>query len=40
MGEAVDYSFSKISRADIRALMTCLHSIPAIASADLAALGS
>jgi mono/diheme cytochrome c family protein len=37
MGEAVDYSFSKMSRTDIRALMTYLRSIPAIASPDLPA---
>jgi mono/diheme cytochrome c family protein len=37
MGEAVDHSFSKMSQTDIRALMTYLRSIPAIASPDLPA---
>ena len=37
MGEAVDHSFSRMSQTDIRALMTYLRSIPAIASPDLPA---
>jgi len=35
MGEAVDVSFSQMSPADIRAVMTYLRSVPAIASSDL-----
>jgi mono/diheme cytochrome c family protein len=37
MGEAVDQSFSKMLPADIRALVTYLRSIPAVASSDLPA---
>ena len=37
MGEAVDRSFSKMPAADIRALVSYLRSIPAIASSDLPA---
>jgi mono/diheme cytochrome c family protein len=37
MGEAVDKSFSYLTAADIRALVTYLRSIPPIASADLPA---
>ena len=37
MGEAVDQSFSQMSPSDIRALVAYLHTIPAIASADLPA---
>ena len=38
MGEAVDQSFSQMSPSDIRALVAYLHTIPAIASADLPAM--
>jgi mono/diheme cytochrome c family protein len=37
MGEAVDQSFSKLAPEDIRAMVTYLRSVPAIASADLPA---
>jgi mono/diheme cytochrome c family protein len=37
MGEAVDQSFGRMSPADIRALVTYLRSVPAIASPDLPA---
>ena len=37
MGEAVDQSFTAIAPSDIRALVTYLRSVPAIASADLPA---
>jgi len=38
MGEAVDHSFSQMDPADIRALVTYLRSIPAIASSEPARL--
>jgi mono/diheme cytochrome c family protein len=34
MGEAVDHSFSQMSATDIRALVTYLRSIPAVASSE------
>ena len=37
MGEAVDRSFSLMSQSDIRALVTYLRSVPAVASSDLPA---
>jgi mono/diheme cytochrome c family protein len=37
MGEAVDQSFSQLAPEDIRAMVTYLRSVPAIASADLPA---
>jgi mono/diheme cytochrome c family protein len=37
MGEAVDWSFSKLEPEDIRAVVTYLRSVPAIASPDLPA---
>jgi mono/diheme cytochrome c family protein len=37
MGEAVDESFSALSPTDIRALVTYLRSVPAVASSDLPA---
>jgi mono/diheme cytochrome c family protein len=37
MGEAVDQSFSQLAPEDIRAVVTYLHSIPAITSTDLPA---
>jgi len=37
MGEAVDHSFSRMTPEDIRALVTYLRSVPAIASSDLPA---
>ena len=38
MGEAVDHSFSQMDPADIRALVTYLRSIPAVASSELATI--
>ena len=38
MGEAVDHSFSQMDPADIRALVTYLRSIPAIASSEPATI--
>ena len=37
MGEAVDQSFSRMSEADIAALVVYLRSVPAIAAPDLPA---
>jgi mono/diheme cytochrome c family protein len=37
MGEVVDQSFSQMSQADIRALVTYLRGVPAVASTDLPA---
>ena len=38
MGEAVDHSFSQVDPADIRALVTYLRSIPAVASSEPATI--
>ena len=38
MGEAVDHSFSQMNPADIRALVTYLRSVPAIASSEPATI--
>src|SRR5262249_18484022 len=38
MGEAVDHSFSQMEAADIRALVTYLRSIPAVASSEPATI--
>ncbi|MGA7531738.1 MAG: cytochrome c, partial [Pseudolabrys sp.] len=38
MGEAVDHSFSQMDPADIRALVTYLRSIPAVASSEPATI--
>ena len=38
MGEAVDHSFSQMDQADIRALVTYLRSIPAVASSEPATI--
>jgi hypothetical protein len=38
MGEAVDNSFSQMEPADIRALVTYLRSIPAVASSEPATI--
>ena len=40
MGEAVDHSFSQMEAADIRALVTYLRSVPAVASSDPATIAA